>query len=350
MANNPNQYVDEIIHKAIELGASDIHLEPRRLRYRVLGKLVVAPYLPEIHGNIINIIKNMAELDVSQSRLPQDGKFRVRATGRAIDIRVSIIPLGGDEYNARNEKAVLRLLDPKAFHLNLNTLGFDTEQLQILHKAISAQNGMIILTGPTGSGKTTTLYALLQILNKPDVNIVTVEDPVEYKVEGITQIQVNDKIDLSFHNILPFILRQDPDIILIGEIRDKETAMAAIQAALTGHLVLATLHTTNATTAIERLVNMGVPSYLISASVSLIVAQRLVRSDLVDGNFTRRLAVAEILQLSRPIVDAINANLPESLLREKAIKDGMTTMKQNAQRLLQENRTTREEISFLLDN
>ncbi|MDO4218396.1 MAG: GspE/PulE family protein [Synergistaceae bacterium] len=350
MAVGATEYFDSLIDKAIEIGASDIHLEPHRLRFRVLGTLLEFPYLTEHHRNIINIIKNMAQLDTSESRLPQDGKFHVHATGRNIDIRVSTIPLGDDEFFARNEKAVLRLLDPKAFCLELDNLGFDTKQLEILRKAITCKSGMVILTGPTGSGKTTTLYSLLQILNKPDVNIVTVEDPVEYKIDGVSQIQVNDKIGLSFNNILPYILRQDPDIIMIGEIRDKETALAATQAALTGHLVLATLHTTNATTAIERLQNMGLPSYLISASVSLIVAQRLIRCDIKDGYFTKRVAVCEILQLDKNIIDLINSNTPESVLREQAITNGMTTMKQNALKLLQENKTTKEEISFLLDD
>ena len=351
MANNSaTEYFDSIIGKAIEIGASDIHLEPRRLRFRVLGTLVELPYLAEHHKHIINIIKNMAQLDNAESRLPQDGKFQVKATGRYIDIRVSTIPLGDDEYSTRNEKAVLRLLDPRAFCLELDSLGFNTMQIEALKKAVAQKSGMVILTVPTGSGKTTTLYALLQILNKPDVNIVTIEDPVEYRIDGVSQIQVNDKINLSFNNILPYILRQDPDIIMIGEIRDKETAMAAAQAALTGHLVLATLHTTNATTAVERLQNMGLPSYLISASVSVIVAQRLIRCDIVDGDFTKRVAVGEILQLDKNIIDLINAETPESVLRERAIASGMTTMKQNAQELLQQNRTTREEISFLLDD
>jgi type IV pilus assembly protein PilB len=268
--------VNMILMEAIRRRASDIHIEPFekdvRLRYRVDGNLVEMPSPPKVMQNaIISRIKVMSELDIAERRIPQDGRFRIKAQGREIDLRVSILP------TVHGEKVVMRLLDKMNLAKSLDAIGLDAESLEKLRFAISQPHGLILVTGPTGSGKTTTLYSALQELNNPDVNIVTVENPVEYQIQGINQVEIREEVGLTFSGALRSILRQDPDIVLVGETRDNETADIAVKAALTGHLVLTTLHTNDAPGAVARLAYMGIPNFLISSSLLLSQAQRLVR-------------------------------------------------------------------------
>ncbi len=268
--------VDLIIRQAIEENASDIHIDPQPnkviLKYRIDGLLYEKPspstglYLP-----IISRIKILSKMDIAEKRLPQDGGFMVKVGEKLVDLRVSILP------TIYGEKVVLRILDKSRIPLDLAKLGFLPQELEMIRKGISSAYGLILLTGPTGSGKSTTLYAALNEIKSPHLNFLTVEDPVEFRIEGINQVQVKAEIGLTFANALRAFLRQDPDIILVGEIRDLETAEICIRAGLTGHLVLSTLHTNDAPSSIIRLVDIGVPSYLVLSSLRLIVAQRLVR-------------------------------------------------------------------------
>src|SRR5580658_4275130 len=268
--------VNLILVQALKEKASDIHIEPferlLRLRYRVDGALIEASSPPKaLQLPIASRIKILAGLDIAERRLPQDGRFRIRVSGKEVDLRISILP------TVYGEKIVIRLLDKGALSGSVNQLGMDDYTLAAFKKAIDAPHGMILVTGPTGSGKTTTLYSVLQELNSPEYNIVTVEDPIEYQLSGINQVAVKSEIGLDFADALRSILRQDPDIVMIGEIRDNETADIAVKAALTGHQVLSTLHTNDAAGAITRLDDMGIEPFLISSSVLLACAQRLVR-------------------------------------------------------------------------
>lgn len=268
--------VNSILTRAIEVGASDVHLEifekNARLRYRVDGVLrELTPPPREIYNAIISRIKIMAKLNIAEKRLPQDGRIRMKVAGKEVDLRVSIIPM------SPGEGVVMRILDRTAVTLDLEMLGFNHEFLKKFRRVIQKPEGMLLVTGPTGSGKTTTLYAVLKEIVSPEIKIITIEDPVEYSMEGISQIQVNPQIDVTFASGLRSILRHDPDIILIGEIRDRETASIAIQASLTGHLVFSTLHTNDSASAFTRLMDMGIEDYLISSCVIGILAQRLVR-------------------------------------------------------------------------
>ena len=268
--------VNHIISQSIKARASDIHFEPYQnsftVRYRVDGILYDLLTPPKwIQPALISRIKVMAKMNIAEKRLPQDGRFDVRVGDQDIDVRVSTIP------TSFGERLVLRLLNKSGHLLGLTDLGLSLPGLGLLQRLATAPNGIILVTGPTGSGKTTTLYAILQSINKPGINIITIEDPVEYQMKGISQIQVNPKIDLTFARGLRSIVRQDPDVILIGEIRDKETADIAVQSALTGHLVFSTLHTNDSPSAITRLVDIGVEPFLISSSVLAVFAQRLVR-------------------------------------------------------------------------
>lgn len=268
--------VDLIVRQAIEDGASDIHIEPRydklSLRYRIDGNLYEMPspaaslYLP-----IVSRVKILSKMDIAEKRLPQDGGFMVKIGERLIDLRVSSLP------TIYGEKVVLRILDKSRIPLDLAKLGFLPAELEKIRKGIASSYGLILLTGPTGSGKSTTLYAALNELNSPTLNILTVEDPVEYRMEGINQVQVKPEIGLTFANALRCFLRQDPDIILVGEVRDLETGEICIRSALTGHLVLSTLHTNDSPSTVSRLIDIGIPNYLVASSLRLIVAQRLVR-------------------------------------------------------------------------
>lgn len=268
--------VNLMFSQALRAGASDIHIEPYqnklKVRQRVDGILYDTFSPPSfIHAALASRIKIMASLNIAEKRLPQDGRTEIRIADKNVDVRVSTIP------TAFGERVVMRLLDKANVLLKLTDLGMRPEQLEIFNGLIRAAHGIILVTGPTGSGKTTTLYSVLTTINNTDVNIITIEDPIEYQIDGIGQMQVNPKINLTFANGLRSIVRQDPDVILVGEIRDLETATIAIQSALTGHLVFSTLHTNDAASAVTRLVDMGIKSFLVSSSVNAILAQRLVR-------------------------------------------------------------------------
>ena len=268
--------VNSLLSRAVKERASDIHIEPYEktmvVRYRVDGvlKKIVEP--PKKAANAITSrIKVMGGLNIAEKRLPQDGRIRIKLAGKDIDIRLSTTP------TIYGERIVMRLLDKSATLLNLEDIGFDPDQLKIIQSLIDRPHGIILVTGPTGSGKTTTLYAAISRINNPDLNIMTIEDPVEYQLNGISQTPVNAKIDLTFANGLRSFLRQDPDVIMVGEIRDVETAEIAIQASLTGHLVFSTVHTNDAPGSITRLVDMGVEPFLVASSLCAAMAQRLVR-------------------------------------------------------------------------
>ena len=268
--------VNHIISQSVKARASDIHMEPYqdsfKVRYRVDGILYDLLSPPKwVQPALISRIKVMAKMNIAEKRLPQDGRLDVKIGNQEIDVRVSTIP------TSFGERLVLRLLDKSGSLISLSDLGLASDKLDLLANLVKSPNGIILVTGPTGSGKTTTLYAILSSINLPDINIITIEDPVEYQIKGISQIQVNPKINLTFASGLRSIVRQDPDVILVGEIRDRETAEIAVQSALTGHLVFSTLHTNDSASAITRLVDIGVEPFLISSSVLAVVAQRLIR-------------------------------------------------------------------------
>jgi general secretion pathway protein E len=270
------RWVNNLFYNASRDDASDIHIEPGDkevvVRNRIDGKLFPVKTAPKsAHASIVSRVKIEAGLNIAEKRLPQDGRITKKIQGRLVDVRVSTIP------TARGERIVMRLLDKEKVLLNLTDLGFEGGRLETLHHLVTRPNGILLVTGPTGSGKTTTLYAALSVINSPDRNILTAEDPVEYELAGISQLQIHPKIGLTFASALRSFLRQDPDVIMVGEIRDHETAEIAIHASLTGHLVLSTLHTNDAAGAITRLVEMGVQPFLISSSVLAVIAQRLVR-------------------------------------------------------------------------
>ena len=267
---------NHIISQSVKARASDIHIEPYqdsfKVRYRVDGILYDLLSPPKwVQPALISRIKVMAKMNIAEKRLPQDGRLDVKIGNQEIDVRVSTIP------TSFGERLVLRLLDKSASLISLSDLGLVSDKLDTLETLVKSPNGIILVTGPTGSGKTTTLYAILSSINMPDINIITIEDPIEYQIQGISQIQVNPKIDLTFASGLRSIVRQDPDVILVGEIRDRETAEIAVQSALTGHLVFSTLHTNDSSSAITRLVDIGVEPFLISSSLLAVVAQRLIR-------------------------------------------------------------------------
>ncbi|NIA21479.1 MAG: type II/IV secretion system protein [Anaerolineaceae bacterium] len=268
--------VNYLVYDAVRQNVSDIHIEPddaaTRVRYRVDGSLIEAFHPPHrMHAALVSRIKIMSQLDISERRLPQDGGIHVMMQGRPIDLRVSTLP------GPHGEKVVIRIFDNRNMLVNLEKLGFEFQMLEKFKKLIASPNGIILVTGPTGSGKSTTLYSVLNELNTPEVNISTVEDPIEFNLRSVNQFQANERIGFTFSSVLRSLLRQDPDIIMVGEVRDEETAKIAVQAALTGHLVLSTLHTNDAAAAVTRLQNIGVEPYLVSASVIGILAQRLVR-------------------------------------------------------------------------
>ncbi|MEK6196499.1 MAG: type II secretion system ATPase GspE, partial [Deltaproteobacteria bacterium] len=268
--------VNHILSQSIKARASDIHIEPYhesfKIRYRVDGILYDLLTPPKwIQASLISRIKVMAKMNIAEKRLPQDGRLEVKIGNMKIDVRVSTIP------TSFGERVVLRLLNKTSSLLTLSDLGLNPDRLSTMERLVSSPNGIILMTGPTGSGKTTTLYAILSSLNSPDINIITIEDPIEYQINGISQIQVNPKIDLTFARGLRSIVRQDPDVVLVGEIRDHETAEIAVQSALTGHLVFSTLHTNDSAGAIIRLVDIGIEPFLISSSVIAVAAQRLIR-------------------------------------------------------------------------
>lgn len=266
----------DIIYEAKEIGSSDLHFEAfekqHRVRFRIDGKLIEKYVIPnEDYPKIVNRIKIMAGLDISEKRLPQDGRINLSTEDEDFDIRVSSLP------TLHGEKLVLRILSKNGLEVQLEHLGFTDNELEIYKRSVQKPNGIVLISGPTGSGKTTTLYATLKLLNKKDTNILTIEDPIEYTLEGVNQVQLRENIGLNFASTLRTFLRQDPDIIMVGEIRDVDTANMAIRAALTGHLVLSTIHTNSAWATISRLIDMGVPPFLIASTLNVSVAQRLVR-------------------------------------------------------------------------
>jgi general secretion pathway protein E len=354
--------INALLTQALREGASDIHIEPFEqvsvVRFRIDGNLrdIVRPK-KAIHASLISRIKIMSQLDIAEKRLPQDGRITLRIGGKGVDVRVSTLPTG------HGERAVLRLLDKEAGRLDLKHLGMSPEALPQFDKLIAQPHGIVLVTGPTGSGKTTTLYAALSRLNAPTSNILTVEDPIEYELQGVGQTQVNARIDMTFAKALRAILRQDPDIIMIGEIRDLETAQIAVQASLTGHLVLATLHTNDSAAAVTRLLDMGIEPFLLSSSLLGVVAQRLVRKlcpecKTYDGHewhavgcdhcghtgYHGRVGIYELLQTTDEIRAQIHNQASEAEVRAAAQRDGMKTMREDGERWIAEGITTKAEL------
>jgi general secretion pathway protein E len=354
--------INALLTQSLREGASDIHIEPFEqtsvVRFRIDGALrdVVRPK-KAIHASLISRIKIMSQLDIAEKRLPQDGRITLRVGGKPVDVRVSTLPTG------HGERAVLRLLDKEAGRLDLGHLGMSNDLLPQFDKLINQPHGIVLVTGPTGSGKTTTLYAALSRLNSNTTNIMTVEDPIEYDLPGIGQTQVNARIDMTFAKALRAILRQDPDVIMIGEIRDLETAQIAVQASLTGHLVLATLHTNDAASAVTRLLDMGIEPFLLSSSLLGVMAQRLVRKLCVhckkqDGDhwhavgcercghtgYHGRVGVYELLETDEAIRSQIHNRAAEAEIRDTAMKTGMKTMREDGERWLREGVTTQAEL------
>ncbi|MCP5264953.1 MAG: type II secretion system ATPase GspE [Burkholderiaceae bacterium] len=356
--------INALLTQASRDGASDIHIEPFEtysvVRFRVDGTLrdVVRPRR-ELHAALISRIKIMSQLDIAEKRLPQDGRITLRIGGRPVDVRVSTLPTG------HGERAVLRLLDKEAGRLDLGKLGMGAETLAQFDKLVHQPHGIVLVTGPTGSGKSTTLYAALSRLDSTTTNILTVEDPVEYDLDGIGQTQVNSRIDMSFAKALRAILRQDPDVVMIGEIRDLETAQIAVQASLTGHLVLATLHTNDAASAITRLIDMGIEPFLLSSSLLGVVAQRLVRrlclqcrqlDPVTNGwravgcaacnrsGFQGRTGVYELLAVDDTVRELIHKGAAESKIREAAIRGGTRLMRDDGRRWVEAGVTSMDEV------
>ena len=373
------RFVNYVIFNAVKEGASDIHIEPQekklQVRYRIDGILFESMNPPaHMHAAIISRLKIMANLDISERRLPQDGRIRAMVHGRKLDLRLSTLP------TAQGEKAVLRILDTRSIQVSLDDLGFGPDALLMWKHQIAQPHGIILVTGPTGSGKTTTLYASLGQMDRSRLNISTVEDPVEYHLNGITQCQTYERIGMTFAAALRAMLRQDPDVVMVGEIRDTETARIAIQASLTGHLVLSTLHTNDAPSSITRLINIGVEPYLIGASVNATLAQRLVRRicehckvqrppdeviaehlsmhgvalDQVwvgEGcdkcrktGYQGRLGLYELLVLDDTLRDKIAANPSVSEFRRLCVERGMQTLREDGFHKVAKGQTTVDEV------
>lgn len=347
--------VNLIVVKAVKEGASDIHIEPEesalKTRFRVDGMLHEVSSPPKhLQSAIISRIKIMANLDIAERRKPQDGRFSIKMEGRGIDVRVSCVP------TIFGENVVLRLLDVASALLTLEKLGFSKDTREKFEKLIKRPHGIILVTGPTGSGKTTTLYAALDKINTVEKHIITVEDPVEYRLEGIRQIQINPKVELTFANGLKSILRQDPDVIMVGEMRDFETAEIAIQAALTGHLVFSTLHTNDAPGAVTRMVDMGVEPFLVSSSIIGVLAQRLVRvpckscsgkgcDKCMKTGYKGRVGIYELMPVNEEIRNLIIAKRPTDEIRKKALESGMVPLKQDGDEKIKDGLTTKEEVA-----
>jgi general secretion pathway protein E len=355
--------LNALLTQAAKDGASDIHIEPYErasaVRFRVDGTLreVVSPN-KALHAALISRLKIMAELDIAEKRLPQDGRISLRIGGRAIDVRVSTLP------SAHGERAVLRLLDKGESKFTLEGLGMSGDTLQRFVQLVQQPHGIVLVTGPTGSGKTTTLYAALGKVDTSTTNVLTVEDPIEYELAGIGQTQVNARIDLTFAKALRAILRQDPDVIMIGEIRDVETAQIAIQASLTGHLVLATLHTNDAPSAVTRLVDMGIEPFLLSSSLLGVLAQRLVRRLCAtckqqDGEgrwhpvgcpacgqtgYRGRTGVYELMLADDEVRALVHERAAEARIAEVAQAGGMRSMRADGERLVADGSTSLEEL------
>jgi type IV pilus assembly protein PilB len=369
--------VNDIIFEAIRLRASDIHLEPfereMAIRFRIDGVLQEMTTVPvDRILETVSRIKIMAKMDIAEKRRSQDGRIRIDEQGRDVDIRVSTLPTDF------GEKVVLRLLDKGAFDYRLELIGMDPQRLALFKRAVEQPNGIVLLTGPTGSGKTTTLYAVINHVKRPEINISTVEDPIEYNMPGVNQTQVNPAAGMTFANSLRTLLRQDPDVIMVGEMRDRETAEIAIRSSLTGHLVLSTLHTNDAAAAVTRLVDMGVEPYLVSSSLTMIIAQRLVRAicvnckceatvsdDIKAGlglqkgvvlykglgcsacgytGYRGRTGIFEVLPISDSLRSLINTKPPASEVRNLALKEGLVLLRDHALSKLTDGITSVEEV------
>ncbi len=373
--------VNHIFVQAVKRDASDIHIEPYekevRVRYRIDGVMYPAFTPPKrVQAALVSRIKIMANLNIAEKRLPQDGRIQIKVAEKSIDIRVSVLPV---QYG---ERIVMRLLDKTKTFGKLKDLGFSKRDLDLVKESIARANGIILVSGPTGSGKTSTLYSILSRLNRPEVNIITVEDPVEYQMAGIAQVQVREKIGMTFAAALRAILRQDPDIVMIGETRDQETAQISIQAALTGHLVLSTIHTNSAPATITRIIDMGVEPFLISSSIVAVIAQRLVRrlcpkckkqfkpddemirllgltKDQADKitfykavgcpecnetGYKGRLAIFEVMVMTNELAQLTIAKVSTAELRREAIKEGMTTLVQDGIAKVAQGLTSPEEV------
>ncbi|MCL2683871.1 MAG: Flp pilus assembly complex ATPase component TadA [Synergistaceae bacterium] len=372
--------VSNILEQAVKDQASDVHIEVyekvSKVRYRVDGALFeYIEYPASLHPAVISRLKIIAGMDISERRKPQDGRIIVKVLDKRIDLRVNTLP------TIYGEKVVMRLLDQSASKVGLTNLGLFEDDIAVLNRNISAPHGIFLITGPTGSGKSTTLYSLLEILNQSDVNVITVEDPVEYTMAGINQVQVHEKAGLTFTEALRSILRQDPDKIMVGEIRDYPTAELAIRAALTGHLVLSTLHTNDAPSSVVRLLDMGVPSYLISTSLVAVVAQRLLRrlcmrckvetplseqiayayglqpgmpvyeavgcDECRNTGYKGRVAIVEIMEVNETVKELINANASMPTIRQAAMESGMHLLVQSALRNVITGVTSVEEMLAL---
>lgn len=373
--------VNHILFQAVKRDASDIHIEPYekevRVRYRIDGVMFVTLTPPKkIQSALVSRLKIMANLNIAEKRKPQDGRIEIKVAGKEIDIRVSVLPV------IYGERVVMRLLDKSKTFVKLESMGFSKHDFHALEYAISQPNGIVLVSGPTGSGKTTTLYAILSRVNSPEVNLITVEDPVEYQISGINQVQVNEKIGLTFAAALRSILRQDPDIVMIGEMRDTETVQIAVQASLTGHLVFSTIHTNNAPATITRLIDMGIEPFLIASSVTAILAQRLVRklcdackkiytpspdslkaigisseqakkivfyqavgcNKCMNSGYSGRLPIFEIMLMTPAIAQLVVQQADAIKIKEQAIKDGMTLLVQDGIEKIKEGKTTIEEV------
>ncbi|MCA9291652.1 MAG: Flp pilus assembly complex ATPase component TadA, partial [Phycisphaerales bacterium] len=373
------RYVNHIIQTAVKEGASDIHIEPdektMKVRFRIDGVLFEMMNPPKkMHAALTSRIKIMANLDIAERRLPQDGRIRATVLGRKLDLRVSTLP------TPKGEKTVMRILDTRSINVSLDELGFQDETLQIWKSHITHPHGILLVTGPTGSGKTTTLYSSIRQMDLRKLNVSTVEDPVEYNLAGITQIQTHEKIGMSFAKALKALLRQDPDVIMLGEIRDMETATIAIQAALTGHLVLSTLHTNDAPSSITRLINIGIEPFLIGAAMNGVLAQRLVRricancremrpagDEIADflimhgvnttevafgrgcnkcreTGYSGRVGLYELLILDDFLRDAVARNPNVTEFRRVCCERGMVSLREDGFRKVASNLTTVEEV------
>jgi type IV pilus assembly protein PilB len=373
--------VNSLIADAVRKGASDIHIEPYekslRVRFRIDGvmqEMMEPPF--KFKAAILSRLKIMAELDIAERRVPQDGRIKIKVMNRTIDLRVSSLP------TIFGEKIVMRILDKSNLNIDLEKLGFEPASMKEFVSAIANPYGMVLVTGPTGSGKTTTLYSALSRVNTPEVNVMTAEDPVEYNLDGINQVLVNDDVGLSFAAALKAFLRQDPNIIMVGEIRDIDTASIAVKAALTGHLVLSTLHTNDAPSAIGRMIDMGIEPFLVASSVNLVLAQRLVRrvcsackkpfepneellnelqldrndtkgatfltgEGCVDCNNTGyrgRQGVYEVMPMSSKIRDLVLDRASAGEIKRTAIEEGMLTLRRDALQKLKRGLTTAEEV------
>ncbi len=376
------RYVNSLIEQAIQSRASDLHLEPTendmRVRFRIDGVLHEIDKVPHsVQSGLISRLKIMSNVDITERRLPQSGRITVRLNGRNVDLRTATLP------TVWGEKVVLRVLDTKGLDLELKKLGFTDDNYARFSASFHKPHGMVLVTGPTGSGKSTTLYATLTEISLPSVNIITIEDPVEYRLDGLNQVQVNHKAGLNFARVLPAILRSDPDIIMIGEIRDQETALIAVEAALTGHLVLSTLHTNDAPSAVTRLVEMGIEPFLVGSALDCVLAQRLARrlcdfckdqypATDVDRSPTRwpsqtvappdvlwrpvgcrncshtgfrgRMAVTEVMPISEEIERLAIARASASEIRKVALDGGMVTLRDDGLRKVARGDTTLDEV------